>query len=143
MSEKNGKSEFELKNGVWTRAGVLYPCIARIKPDPCLKNRELREEFPPHSFVHYCTNDMEKEEIADTVLYFANVQEVDGDKRHRIALSMLEFTKTQKAEIMKKKKFPDEAFEKAHMLRLEPDDLDPDSIGSSYGIFDPEDMDLL
>ena len=142
MNGKNGK--FLLKEGVWTRGETVYPHIAKVKPDPCFKNEELREEFKPNSFVHYSPEDMDKEKICDVTMYFANVHEVDGLKRHRIALSMLEFTKSQKVEIIAITHFPKSAFEKAHRLKLEPDfdldALDPDQIGSSYAIFDAQDF---
>jgi len=111
--KKMKKKKFFLKDGCWyDQYGVCFPFIARIKPDYCLSIEEIRQEFPPHSFVYYCLNEITVEKIEDTKIYFACVRSLEGCKCHKLPLAMLEFTDKQKEEILRVKKFPKSVFEK-------------------------------
>jgi len=113
--EGREKNEWSQKNGCWEKNGVIYPRVARIRPDKLLKTQEFRGLFHPNDMVHYCENLIFKEEVGDGVfIYLASVKPVEGDeaKCSPIPLGLLEFTPEQKSAIIKKTGFPKSAFEK-------------------------------
>jgi hypothetical protein len=120
MNEK--KNAWNRKDGAWEYNGEVYSHVARIKADKLLKNPEFRDYFRPRSFVHYCANLISKEEIGEgNFIYLASVKNVEGDdtRCRPIPLGLLEFTTSQKKEIIKVTGFPKSAFEKIPVIKNE------------------------
>ncbi len=117
-------STFKLNQfGYWERETKMFPYLAKIRPDKCLKSLEIRKKFQPNSLVEYDLMKIYKEEIDDEVIYMASVTKFEDEDKENypIPLCMLMLSEKQKEEIIRVRHFPKKAFEKATVIKNEID----------------------
>ncbi|MFZ4632134.1 MAG: hypothetical protein ACOYL8_02925 [Patescibacteria group bacterium] len=125
--------------GYWERDGEMFPYIAKIKTDKCLKSEEIRRNFHPNQLVKYELDKISKEDFNDDEpMYFASVVKFENKdlQVYPIPLCMLDFSEKQKKEIMKVKHFPRKAFEKSSAIIKNESSFDDNLIINEVGFED-------